>query len=258
MTGDEQVLLEDWCQQFPSHSIGTVEFGPDGALYVTGGDGASFNVVEYGQFGNPKNPCGDPPAGRARRSRRPRPREGRCARRTCGRRAIRPASDGALLRIDPDTGEALPDNPNASSADPDTRRIVAYGLRNPFRFAFRPGTERGLDRRRRLEQLGGDRPPSPTPRAVENFGWPCFEGNGRQGGYDSVDLNLCESLYTSNAVRSAVLTRTSTRATSSRRRTARSAARRSPACSSPRPAARSRRSSTARCSSRTTRATASG
>ena len=42
--GAEQVLIEDWCQQYPSHSIGDVRFGPDGALYLTGGDGASFTV----------------------------------------------------------------------------------------------------------------------------------------------------------------------------------------------------------------------
>ncbi len=30
MTGTEQVLINDWCQQFPSHSIGTLRFGPDG------------------------------------------------------------------------------------------------------------------------------------------------------------------------------------------------------------------------------------
>ena len=35
----------------PSHSIGTVAFGPDGALYVSGGDGASFDVADYGQTG---------------------------------------------------------------------------------------------------------------------------------------------------------------------------------------------------------------
>ena len=51
MTGTEQVLIEDWCQQFPSHSIGTLEFGRDGALYASGGDGASFNFVDYGQDG---------------------------------------------------------------------------------------------------------------------------------------------------------------------------------------------------------------
>ena len=50
MTGTEQVLINDWCQQFPSHSIGDLRFGADGALYVTGGDGASFNVVDYGQW----------------------------------------------------------------------------------------------------------------------------------------------------------------------------------------------------------------
>ena len=63
MTGTEQVLVEDWCQQYPSHSVGTVEFGPDGALYASAGDGASFNFADYGQDGSPLNPCGDPPGG---------------------------------------------------------------------------------------------------------------------------------------------------------------------------------------------------
>lgn len=53
----EEVLIEDWCQQFPSHSVGTVAFGGDGALYVSGGEGASFNYPDYGQTGNP---CKDP------------------------------------------------------------------------------------------------------------------------------------------------------------------------------------------------------
>src|SRR2546423_136035 len=57
---NEQVLINDWCQQFPSHSAGDLRFGPDGALYMTGGDGASFNYADYGQT---KNPCGDPPSG---------------------------------------------------------------------------------------------------------------------------------------------------------------------------------------------------
>ena len=46
--GTEQVLLNDWCQQYPSHSVGSLAFGADGALYVSGGDGASFDFADYG------------------------------------------------------------------------------------------------------------------------------------------------------------------------------------------------------------------
>src|SRR5688572_506830 len=63
-TGGEQVLISNWCQQFPSHSMGSLVFGTDGALYVSAGEGANFNAVDYGQFGYPsKNICRDPPAG---------------------------------------------------------------------------------------------------------------------------------------------------------------------------------------------------
>jgi PKD repeat protein len=30
---------------------------------------------------------------------------------------------------------------------------------------------------------------------VENFGWPCYEGAGRQSGYDGANLSICENLY---------------------------------------------------------------
>ena len=40
---------------------------------------------------------------------------------------------------------------------------------------------------------------SPTDSTVENFGWPCYEGNTRQSGYDSANLNICENLYGANA-----------------------------------------------------------
>ena len=63
MTGSEKVLVEDWCQQYPSHSVGDLTFGPDGALYASAGEGASFDFVDYGQKGSPLNPCGDPPGG---------------------------------------------------------------------------------------------------------------------------------------------------------------------------------------------------
>src|SRR5258706_2100018 len=47
--GSEEVLVDDrWCFQFASHSIGDLHFGPEGALYVTGGEGASFTFIDYG------------------------------------------------------------------------------------------------------------------------------------------------------------------------------------------------------------------
>ncbi len=35
----------------------------------------------------------------------------------------------------------------------------------------------------------------PLDTTIENFGWPCYEGNSRQPGYDGLDLPLCEALY---------------------------------------------------------------
>ena len=49
----EQVLVEDWCQQYPSHSVGAVEFDVDGALYMSGGEGASFNFADWGRTATP-------------------------------------------------------------------------------------------------------------------------------------------------------------------------------------------------------------
>jgi glucose/arabinose dehydrogenase len=192
-TGPEQVLIRDWCQQYPSHSIGSLAFGADGALYVTGGDGASFNFVDYGQDGNPPNPCGDPPReGGALRSQDLRP--------TGDPESPDPVSlDGTVLRLNPLTGAAMPDNPLFSNSDPNARRIIAQGLRNPFRMTIRPGTNEvwlgdvGWSSREEINRV-----PNPTDE-VDNFGWPCYEGNGRQGGYDAENLSICEDLYTAGS-----------------------------------------------------------
>jgi glucose/arabinose dehydrogenase/PKD repeat protein len=203
MTGAEQVLIEDWCQQYPSHSIGTVEFGRDGALYASGGDGASFNFVDYGQDGSPLNPCGDPP-GTQGSILTPPTAEGGSLRSQDLRTVGDPVSlDGSVIRVDPATGNGLPDNPLAASADPNAKRIIAHGLRNPFRFTIRPGTDElwvGDVGWNDWEEI--NRILRPTDATVENFGWPCYEGSGRQNGYDSANLNLCENLYSAgpNAV----------------------------------------------------------
>ena len=196
MTGAEQVLIEDWCQQYPSHSIGTVEFGPDRALYASGGDGASFNFADWGQDGSPLNPCGDPPGG-VGATLTPPTAEGGALRSQDLRTSGDPVSlDGSIIRVNPATGAALPDNPMAGNADANARRIIANGMRNPFRFTFRPGTQElwvGDVGWNDWEEI--NRILSPTDAPVENFGWPCYEGAGRQAGYDGANLNLCENLY---------------------------------------------------------------
>jgi glucose/arabinose dehydrogenase len=210
-TGGEQPLITDeWCQQFPSHSIGHLAFGPDGNLYVSGGDGASFTNPDWGQHGGslantptPANPCGDPPSpvgtalsppsaeGGALRSQSPR--------RVAGHPIL---LGGAVLRVDPATGNGVAGNPLFNSQLPSSNasRIIGYGLRNPFRFTFRPDTS---------ELWVGDvgwgtweevnRMPTPTPSSAVNFGWPCYEGTGRLPSYDTPNLSICESLYTAGS-----------------------------------------------------------
>lgn len=72
-TNQETVLVTGWCQQFGSHSIGTIVFGQDGYLYVSSGDGASYNQVDAGNLGSQKcdDPAGEGGALRAQSVRRP-------------------------------------------------------------------------------------------------------------------------------------------------------------------------------------------
>jgi PKD repeat protein len=198
MTGTEQVLIEDWCQQYPSHSVGTVEVVREGdrsVLYASGGDGASFNFADWGQDGNPLNPCGDPPGG-VGAVLSPPSAEGGALRSQDLRTSGDPVTlDGTVIRVDPATGEALPDNPLIADSNPNARRIIAHGLRNPFRFTPRPGTEElwiGDVGWSTWEEI--NRVVDSNDGVVENFGWPCYEGHARQPGYDAANLNICDNL----------------------------------------------------------------
>ena len=192
-SGPELVLIEDWADQFPSHSIGTIAFGIDGYLYMSGGEGASFNDVDYGQFGNP---FGDPPSP-AGTNLTPPTAEGGALRSQDLRTLSDPVNlHGTIIRVDPDTGAGAPDNPLATSPDVNARRIIAHGLRNPFRFTFRPGTRElfigdvGWNTWEEINRIDDTAVPP-----VRNFGWPCYEGVGRQPGYEALNLNLCKNLY---------------------------------------------------------------
>jgi glucose/arabinose dehydrogenase len=202
--GPEQVLLENnWCQQFPSHSLGGLDFGPEGALYVTAGEGASFNLVDYGQTGGTqgapppirKNPCGDPPSGAGGTQTAPSAEGGALRSQDLLSAGDPVAWNGSVLRVNPATGAAWPSNPNVGGNLEDDR-TVAFGLRNPFRWTFRPGTSEmwigdvGMDRWEEIDRLA-----DPVGSPTENFGWPCYEGTPRQFSYDNTDLTLCENLY---------------------------------------------------------------
>ena len=209
MTGAEHVLIEDWCQQFPSHSVGTVAFGPDGALYASAGEGASFSLgADYGQLGGtqpeggpyptPGNPCGDPPGGVGGEMILPTAEGGALRAQDIRTRGTGDpvGLSGTIIRIDPDTGAAWPANANAADDSANARRIIAYGLRNPFRFTF--------DAAGRLwvgdvgsgswEEINLISDPS---AAAHNFGWPCREGASATGTF--VGLDLCTSLTASAA-----------------------------------------------------------
>ena len=204
MTGPETVLVEDFCEQFTTDTGGGLEFGADGYLYMSAGDGAASHAWDWGQFGDPVNPCGDPPGGVGAALTPPTAEGGRLRAQDLRTPGDPLGLGGTLIRIDPATGEGVPGNPAFSSPDPNERRILAYGLRNPYGLAIRPGTndtwiaDRGHGYWSEL-----DRVPNPTD-PVRNFGWPCYEGALDEHGdpYPRIrprsqdqGLSICEDLY---------------------------------------------------------------
>ncbi|WP_197454166.1 DUF4347 domain-containing protein [Stieleria varia] len=127
-----------------SHTVGNLEFGPDGALYVSTGDGGSYGRVD------PVN-----------------------------LRALDVNSlNGKILRVDPLTGKGLPDNPFWNgNPNSNQSRVYSLGLRNPFRFAINPNSGEVF-----IADVGWLNYEEINTGRGKNFGWPAYEGYGLTGG----------------------------------------------------------------------------
>ena len=198
------------------------------------------------------------PRGRAaeRRRRRPR-REARCAARTCAT-PDRPASTARSCASTRTPAPRCPTIRTPRQSGPE--RPPDRGLR-----PAQPVPHHGAARHQRglvgdVGWGGGRRSTAyPTrPAPVRNFGWPCYEGTERQGGYDNLNLTSARTSTAGAGAQCRRSTRTPRRAGRRRRDLPDRSARRSPGCRVLRRAAAFPPATPARCSSPTTRATASG
>ncbi len=142
-----------------SHTIGTVRFGTDGALFVGNGDGTNFSRVE-------------PYAVRALDVN---------------------SMAGKILKINPETGQGYATNPYYDgNLDSNASKVYMLGLRNPFRFTISKYTNDPW-----VGDVGWGTWEEVNVGRGGNFGWPCYEGGStrheKSGGYQAIDA--CQAFY---------------------------------------------------------------
>ena len=170
-------------QQYPSHRFGGIVFGADGASTwppAMAPTSASRTTARR-QPGEPVRR----PTRRCRGTTPPTAEGGALRARTCARLETPPASTARSC------GSPRDRRRRCRQPERRQRRTRTSGGSSPTGCATRSGSrfardQRTVGGRRRLERLGGDQSDRRRrPAALENFGWPCYEGVGRQAGYDS-------------------------------------------------------------------------
>ncbi len=162
--GSEVILIDNIASEPGNHNGGDLEIGNDGFLYVSVGDGG----------------CN------------PRTGTSACAGANTAAQDLS-LLNGKILRVDRNTGFAAPGNPlsgfgNATDCrmrgnNPSTpitwcKEIFAWGLRNPYRFAFDTNTG---GTRFNINDVGqGTREEVNVGAIGANYGWPAREGVCKQ------------------------------------------------------------------------------
>ena len=164
---------------YTSHMGGGLRFAADGTLFLSTGDGASSDYIDYGQN----------VAQSAEQCEALFPTQDLGAFRAQSLESL----SGKIVRIDPQTGEGLPSNP-FYDGDPDSipSRLWAIGFRNPFRFSIDPNS--GAPGTLYVGDVGWwmyeelDR-----VYPGDNMGWPCWEGSKPQYAYqeDAIAGPIC-------------------------------------------------------------------
>ncbi len=171
----ETVLIDNILSPNGNHNGGDLHFGSDGLLYVSVGDGGSDYAGDSGGAG----------ANDATRDRF-----------ILLGKILRITRDGAIPPSNPfqGAGTARCNTTGRTTAGLVCQETFAWGLRNPFRFAFRPGTSQffindvGQNAWEEIDQ----------GQAGADYGWNCREGrhtNSTGGKCSPTPPNMVDPIY---------------------------------------------------------------